>query len=173
MPFFKSTFLSKDLFTYIRKVIFLCVFFSGNNLWTLPKAVFCSLSSLNSLDLSGNFIQDVSDLGFASSQLNSCRIPLRSLDLSHNSLSTLASKAFGQLKKLEWLNLASNNLNVMDDDALGNLHSLLHLNMAHNRFVALAPDLLHEAKYLQVCMYNLCHIFNGTRIIQIHKYPLT
>ena len=83
------------------------------------------------------------------------------------------SKAFGQLKKLEWLNLASNNLNVMDGDALGNLHSLLHLNMAHNRFVALAPDLLHEAKYLQVCMYNLCHIFNGTRIIQIHKYPLT
>ena len=67
-------------------------FFSGNNLWSLPQAVFCSLSSLNSLDLSGNFIQDVSDLGFASSQLNSCRIPLRNLDLSHNSLSTLASK---------------------------------------------------------------------------------
>ena len=66
--------------------------FSGNNIWTLPKAVFCSLSNLNSLDLSGNFIQDVSDLGFASSQLNSCRIPLRNLDLSHNSLSTLSSK---------------------------------------------------------------------------------
>ena len=72
--------------------LFFLYFFSGNNLWTLPKAVFCSLSSLNSLDLSGNFIQDVSDLGFASSQLNSCRIPLRNLDLSHNSLSTLASK---------------------------------------------------------------------------------
>ena len=62
-------------------------------------------------------------------------------------------KAFGQLKKLEWLNLAFNSLNVMDDNALGNLHSLLHLNMAHNRFVALAPDLLHEAKYLQVLMH--------------------
>ena len=135
-------------------------FFSGNNLWTLPKAVFCSLSSLNNLDLSGNFIQDVSDLGFASSQLNSCRIPLRNLDLSHNSLSTLASKAFGQLKKLEWLNLASNSLNVMDDNALGNLHSLLHLNMAHNRFVALPSDLFHEAKYLQVCIIHECHIPN-------------
>ena len=61
--------------------------FSGNNMWSLPKGIFCSLSSLTDLDLSRNFIQDTSDLGFSSSHLNSCRIPLRNLDLSHNSLS--------------------------------------------------------------------------------------
>lgn len=122
---------------------------SGNNMWSLPKGVFCSLSSLIDLDLSRNFIQDASDLGFASTEVNACRIPLRSLDLSVNSLSTLATTAFGQLKKLERLNLASNNLNVMDDEALGSLHSLLHLNMAHNRFVALPNEVLRETKYLQ------------------------
>ena len=69
-------------------------------------------------------------------------------------------KAFGQLKKLEWLNLASNSLNVMDDNALGNLHSLLHLNMAHNRFVALPSDLFHEAKYLQVFTTSISILLN-------------
>lgn len=122
---------------------------SGNNMWSLPKGIFCSLSSLIDLDLSNNYIQDASDLGFSSKELNACRIPLRSLDLSRNSLSTLASTAFGQLRKLERLNLASNNLNVMDDEALGNLRSLLHLNMAHNRFVALPSELLSQTKYLQ------------------------
>ena len=75
------------------------------------------------------------------------------------------SKAFGQLKKLEWLNLASNSLNVMDDNALGNLHSLLHLNMAHNRFVALPSDLFHEAKYLQVWIIYKCHILHNVLML--------
>ena len=61
--------------------------FSGNNLWSLPKGIFCSLDNLIELDLSRNFIQDASDLGFSSEALNSCRIPLRNLDLSYNSLS--------------------------------------------------------------------------------------
>ena len=130
---------------------------TGTNLWTLPEATFCSLSSLTELNLSNNFIQDVSDLGFASSELNSCRIPLRTLDLSSNSLSTLPEKAFGQLRKLERLNLAFNNLNVIDDRALGSLNSLVSLNLAHNQFVALPADLFQEAKYLQEL-----HVHNNT-----------
>ena len=92
MKFYKLFRTWTGLYSLRKLYVYIFSFFSGNNLWSLPQAVFCSLSSLNSLDLSGNFIQDVSDLGFASSQLNSCRIPLRNLDLSHNSLSTLASK---------------------------------------------------------------------------------
>ncbi len=139
--------IQQDAFTGLNDLRHLNV--SGNNLWSLPKGLFCSLSNLVDLDLSRNFLQDASDLAFASEDLQACRIPVRSLDLSQNSLSTLASTAFGQLEKLERLSLASNNLNVMDDQALGNLHSLLHLNMAHNRLVALPSDLLKETKYLQ------------------------
>ena len=123
--------------------------FTGTHLWTLPEATFCGLNSLTELNLSNNFMQDVADLGFSSSSLTSCRIPLRTLDLSHNSLSSLPQKAFGQLRKLEQLNLASNNLNVIDDQALGGLDSLIGLDLAHNQFVALPSDLFQEAKYLQ------------------------
>jgi Leucine-rich repeat (LRR) protein len=128
--------------------------FTGNNLWTLPEASLCGLSSLTELNLSSNFIQDVTDLGFATSELNSCRLPLRTLDLSDNSFSTLPEQAFGQLRKLERLNLANNNLNVIHDKALGDLTSLVSLNMAHNQFVALPAHLLAEAKYLQELILN-------------------
>lgn len=123
--------------------------FTSNNLWTLPEAVFCSLNSLTELNLANNFLQDVKDLGFSSSELNSCRIPLRKLDLSSNSLSSLDVRAFGQLRKLESLQLASNNLNVIDDGALGGLSTLINLNLAHNRFVALPNQLFAQTPYLQ------------------------
>ena len=128
--------------------------FTGNNLWTLPEAVFCSLNSLTELNLSNNFLQDVKDLGFSNSDLLSCRIPLRKLDLSSNSLSSLDTRALGQLRKLESLQLASNNLNVIDDGALGGLSALINLNLAHNRFVALPNQLFVETPYLQELHLN-------------------
>lgn len=123
--------------------------FTHNNLWTLPKGIFCGLSSLTSLNLSVNYLQDMNDLGFSSSELVACRIPLRTLDLSHNSLSKLPSKSLGQLRKLEHLNLASNNLNVVEDGALDELSALVTLDISGNRLVALPPDLLAQTKYLQ------------------------
>ena len=120
-----------------------------NNIWTLPPSVFCQLASLNTLNMSTNYLQDVSDLGFASSELNSCRIPIRTLDLSFNSFSKLAKKAFGQLKKLESLNIEGNNLNVVDDDALGGLAALSKLKLSDNHLVALPPELLNQAAHLQ------------------------
>jgi len=123
--------------------------FTHNNLWTLPKGVFCGLSGLTALNLSVNYLQDLNDLGFSSSELRACRIPLRSLDLSFNSLSKLPSKSLGQLRKLEKLNLASNNLNVVEDGALDELSALISLDISGNKLVALPPDLLSQTKYLQ------------------------
>lgn len=123
--------------------------FTHNNLWTLPKGAFCGLSGLAVLNLSVNYLQDLSDLGFSSSELNSCKIPLRSLDLSFNSLSKLPSKSLGQLRKLEHLVLTSNTINVVEDGALADLSALVTLNLAGNRLVALPPDLFSQTKYLQ------------------------
>jgi Leucine-rich repeat (LRR) protein len=120
-----------------------------NNLWTLPRGAFCGLSGLAVLNLSVNYLQDVADLGFSSSELNSCRIPLRSLDLSHNSLSKLPSKSLGQLRKLEHLVLSSNTINVIEDGALAELSALVTLNLSGNKLVALPPDLFSQTKYLQ------------------------
>ena len=120
-----------------------------NNLWTLPPSAFCGLASLTTLNLSTNYLQDVSDLGFASSDQIACRIPLRIVDLSSNSFSKLSHKAFGQLKKLEYLNLEGNNLNVVDDDALGGLNTLRILKLSDNHLVALPPELLSQSGYIQ------------------------
>ena len=120
-----------------------------NNLWTLPSSIFCGLASLTNLNLSTNYLQDVSDLGFASSHQIACRIPLRIIDLSSNSFSKLPHKAFGQLRKLEYLNLESNNLNVVDDGALGGLNTLRVLKLSDNQLVALPPELLNQSEYIQ------------------------
>ena len=123
--------------------------FTHNNMWTLPKGAFCGLSGLAVLNLSVNYLQDLTDLGFSSSELNSCKIPLRSLDLSYNSLSKLPSKSLGQLRKLEHLILSSNTINVVEDGALADLTALVTLNLASNKLVALPPDLFSQTKYLQ------------------------
>ena len=38
--------------------------FTHNNLWTVPPAAFCGLTSLVLLNLSTNYLQDAADLGF-------------------------------------------------------------------------------------------------------------
>eukprot|EP00095_Tigriopus_kingsejongensis_P011075 maker-scaffold23_size669530-snap-gene-5.21 protein:Tk11075 transcript:maker-scaffold23_size669530-snap-gene-5.21-mRNA-1 annotation:"protein toll" len=132
--------IQADAFTGLNNLRILNL--SRNNLWTLPPVTFCSLSSLTVLNLSTNFLQDISDFGFGSSDIHSCKLPLRTLDLSHNSFSQLPPRTFGQLRKLEHLNLANNNLNVIDDSAVAGLNSLTTLNLAHNQLVALPPKLL-------------------------------
>ena len=97
---------------------------TNNNLWTMPQSAFCHLHSLTSLNLSQNYLQDVSDLGFGSRELRACRLPVQVLDLSGNAFSKLPERAFGQLGKLRVLGLASNNLNVMEDSALSELSLL-------------------------------------------------
>ena len=139
--------LEKDAFMGLNNLKSLN--FTHNNLWTLPESVFCNLNSLTSLNLSTNYLQDVLDLGFASSELSACRIPLVTLDLSSNNLSKLQHKAFGQLRKIRSLNLKGNNLNLIDDDALGGLGLLSELTLSNNKLVALPPELLSEAKHLQ------------------------
>ena len=141
-----------------------------NNLWTLPPSAFCGLASLTTLNLSTNYLQDVSDLGFASTNQIACRIPLRIVDLSSNSFSKLSHKAFGQLKKLEYLNLEGNNLNVVDDDALGELSTLRTLKLSDNHLVALPPELLKQSEYIQeLYLHNNSlsalapRIFNGLK----------
>ncbi|TRY62942.1 hypothetical protein TCAL_07278 [Tigriopus californicus] len=131
--------VEEDAFTGLNSLRSLNL--SRNNLWVIPPVMFCSLSSLTVLNLSTNFLQDTAHFGFGSSDIHSCKLPLRALDLSHNSFSRLPPRTFGQLRKLESLNLANNNLNVIDDLALAELSSLTRLNLAHNQLVALPPQL--------------------------------
>ena len=53
------------------------------------ESPFCSLSGLESLNLSGNALRDVADLGFSKELGDSCGLPITSLDLSRNYIDRL------------------------------------------------------------------------------------
>ena len=132
--------LEKDALTGLNDLRVLNL--TQNNLWTLPPAAFCSLDSLRVLNLSTNYLQDILDLGFGSREIRSCRLPLQILDLSRNSFTVVASKAFGQLSRLHTLSLEGNNLNILEDQAFGGLTELAKLDLSNNELVALPPGLL-------------------------------
>ena len=112
---------------------------TGDGLWTMPRGALCSLDSLSVLNLSRNFLQDPSELGFSSVEVNSCRLPLQEIDLSRNRISRLPAAVFGQLAKVERLDLSGNGLNVIEDEALVGLTRLQVLDLSDNSLVALPP----------------------------------
>ena len=86
---------------------------TANNLWSLPESAFCHLGRLRALNLSQNHLQDPRDLGFARESRRACRIPIRTLDLSHNGVTRVPAGAFGQLSRLSTLLLSSNGLTLL------------------------------------------------------------
>jgi Leucine-rich repeat (LRR) protein len=138
--------LEKDALTGLNELRRLNL--TQNNIWTLPESTFCALDNLRALNLSQNFIQDVLDLGFSQSQVRSCRLPLKSLDLSRNSIAVLPRAGFGQLARLDTLLLEANNINELEDDALEGLGALSTLNLANNQLVALPPEVFQYTRRL-------------------------
>ncbi len=120
-----------------------------NNIWTLPESVLCGLDNLRVLNLSHNFIQAPADLGFSQTKLRSCRLPLKLLDLSHNSIAVLPRAVFGQLSRLDTLLLEGNNVNILEDDALEGMGALFSLNLANNQLVALPPEVFRYTRQLR------------------------
>ena len=123
---------------------------NSNKLWTTPPSIFCSLQSLTSLNLSTNYLQEVSDLGLTPPSPNTpCLHTLKILDLSYNKISSLPSKAFSHLYNLRELFLQNNKITSLEDEALSSLVSLEIINLAGNQLVALPPDIWHDTTHLQ------------------------
>ena len=136
--------LEQDSFTGLNNLRTLN--FTHNNLWTLPRDTFCGLNSLTALNLSTNYLQEAGDLGFGSSNVRACRLPLDTLDVSHNSLTKINKGGFGQLQKLKKLMLESNSINVLEDGAFEGLDALQTLSLANNQLVALPPALFKSSR---------------------------
>ena len=120
-------------------------------MWSLPtESPFCSLTGLASLNLSGNSLSDVSELGFApTNELGSCALPLTDLDLSRNSIERLDRESFGRLSKLERLDVSGNAISAVEGSALDGLPALKTLRLASNRLRALPSDLFRGSKDLR------------------------
>ena len=109
------------------------------------------LSYLSSLDLSSNLLSDsLSPPSFDLFPPN-----LRTLDLSLNSISRLASNTFSPLSRLTRLSLEGNAVEKVEDGAFTGLLSLTSLDLSHNSIVTLATDSL--AGLPSLTHLNLAH----------------
>ncbi|XP_076065334.1 toll-like receptor Tollo [Oratosquilla oratoria] len=118
-----------------------------NNIWTLPRGVFCDMENLRILNLSRNKLQEVSDLSFTNSD-QICAQGLRQLDLSYNHLVSVTAFGFAALKNLQRLNMSLNGISKLEDKALFGMYSLEVLDLSGNLLTALPPELFQENKRL-------------------------
>lgn len=126
-----------------------------NNIYTLPSEVFCPLFSLESLNLTNNRIQDISDIGFSDwgkgpiAPGKSCNTGLKMLDLSHNNILRLPDNGLSSLRSLEVLNIQNNLINEIADRAFVGLNSLKILNLSSNKLVAVPPELFQSSRVIK------------------------
>lgn len=131
---------------------------SANNIWTFPDRLFCPAKSLESLNVSLNRLQDISDLGFREKEdtgkdgvglfggLGGCRLGLQVVDLSYNRLILLPPRGLSALNSLRELYLQGNEISVVADRALAGLKGLRILNLADNKVVALPESLFQDSR---------------------------
>ncbi|CAL8110301.1 unnamed protein product [Orchesella dallaii] len=130
-----------------------------NHIWSIPEGLLCSLSSLQSLNLTHNLLSDIDDLGLSASAASasssssgdapgSCLPELKSLDLSFGTLRNLGSSRL-QLQRLQNLRLDYNWLEEIEDSSFAGLGQLRSLNLSSNRLVALPTKLFQPCKLLR------------------------
>lgn len=120
---------------------------SVNNIWSLPEASFCTLHSLEFLNLTRNRIRDLEKFRFGSTPTHQlCGTNLKVLDLSNNSIDSLPPAVFSKLTRLQNLNLQGNAISFIADHALDGLTSLSSLNLADNKLVTLPPELFSDTR---------------------------
>ncbi|CAH4034010.1 unnamed protein product [Pieris brassicae] len=126
-----------------------------NNIYMLPSEVFCPLFSLESLNLTNNKIQDISEIGFSDwgkgpiAPGKSCNTGLKMLDLSHNNVLRLPDNGLSSLRSLEVLKIHNNLINEIGDRAFVGLNSLKILNLSGNKLVAVPPELFQSSRVIK------------------------
>ena len=105
------------------------LYLRSNAFKDLPCALFKNLSSLESLDISGNKIRSISSDAFVG--LTS----LKYLYLHENELFFLSSKFMEMISSVEHLHLSSNYLSYLDGDFFVSSRMLTTLTLSDNRFM--------------------------------------
>ncbi|GAB6032504.1 TIR [Chamberlinius hualienensis] len=139
---------------------------SHNSIWSLPERALCSLTNLQSINLTRNRLQDIRNLGFSETNSNSgetnnnnnnrmvdsdnhnCQLEVTTLDVSSNDLQTIPADAFVSLRRLRELFLQDNQLTAVAERAFAGLTSLQVLHLSGNRLVSLPPDLFSNTSEL-------------------------
>lgn len=123
---------------------------ANNKLATLGTSAFANLSSLEELDLSNNYLdnlpgglfRDMTNLTRLTLHNNSLTVMdrelfqglggLQSLDVSLNGLSSVPLGLLDELQSLRWLSLAGNRLHALERAAFEPMANLQHLELGQN-----------------------------------------
>lgn len=141
--------MDKDAFAGIPQIEMIDL--SWNKIRRIPGETFCPLSNLVSLNVSHNFLEAVTELGFndLKEKLDqpsvSCLLDIKTLDVSDNRIRVLTGYAFSKLRRLNVLDLSENEINAIADKAFHGLRSLRTLDLSNNRISALPAEVFKEA----------------------------
>ncbi|XP_055619092.1 toll-like receptor Tollo [Toxorhynchites rutilus septentrionalis] len=128
---------------------------ADNNIWSLPNEVFCPLYTLRVLNLTGNRLGDISQLGLSDwgkgpmAPGKACNTGLEVLDLSGNDISLMPDNGLSALRSLNALHLADNLLKEIADRAFVGLGTLEVLNLSNNKLTALTPELFQSSRKIR------------------------
>ncbi|XP_076750056.1 toll-like receptor 7 [Xylocopa sonorina] len=138
-----------------------------SNVQALPVNLLCGLDNLQTLNLTGNRLRDLNDIGLNRRDGNesdgsgeSCRADVRILDLSRNDMKRLQenSPLLG-LRQLQELHLQRNAIVEIAGDALSSLAALRTFNASYNSLDSLPEGLFASTRDLR----EIHLAYNGLR----------
>ncbi|KAL9920250.1 fish-lips isoform 1-T6 [Glossina fuscipes fuscipes] len=103
---------------------------------------------LEVLDLSRNIIETLGSKNFE------YQIEMRTLNLSHNSVSSLQKDAFRGLSNLLVLDLSFNRIEVVHPSAMADLNSLIEMDLTNNNIVSLEENTFHNLMSLEILIFK-------------------
>ncbi|KAK2715255.1 toll-like receptor 6 [Artemia franciscana] len=117
------------------------------NLALFPGPIFCSLSSLQTLNLSYNAITSTDDIG--GSETLDCEPHVKVLYLSKNNLSVLKPFSFKNFRQLATLVLSDNGIVMLDGEAFRGSDLIESIDLSRNQLSSLPSSLFENFKNLQ------------------------
>lgn len=126
------------------------LFLSECKISYISDEAFAQLTNLVELDLSHNSIQQV-----PSKALELTKYSLRKLNLAHNLIHVLDTAAFSRLSHLNVLDLSNNQLSQMKPNPFQGLIDLKELKLNENRLSQLASNVISDLhEYLIIDLYG-------------------
>ena len=124
------------------------LYMDGNSLGRIDKDALCEMPNLVRLSLDNTNVSSLASRTF------DCLGRLEELNLARNSLTSLPANAFFGLRKLKYLNLEGNKLSRLDKEMFSGLIRLQFLQISRNKITVLRSNILSNLTQLQYLYLN-------------------